>query len=470
MGERLKEEIENEMEIKQRNFLRQEQVSYLTEKEQRQHQQLKNIETSNTWKLGHLLHSFTSFWRRIFRRPDKRYIEELERDLRNSRLQIEALQTENKQLQLVKENLTTNKLERNIRDIKDKGELIRFLPEIIKDKNEFQTNYVQALMYIARLYMNEPEEKRNYIYKQIINSLDINDIPEFLIRAGLTDSPLSLQAAASFRSSLTMRMRQKQLLNSLPEWKLDDKRLAYHFVEQLDIVVPTLFGSSYTIETLSTETGVVIKPVDAAGARGVYLVHDQTNIFDVNRSEIVETRKQLIERMKIDLQTKRVEKDEWMVEQLIYENKQSRLPARDIKFYTFYGKVGLILEIIRDQEIRHCWWTRDGERITTGKYEPTLFSGDGVTEDEILQVERLSENIPAPFMRIDFLRSEDGLVFGEFTPKPGNYDEFNEEIDRLLGDYFLAAEGRLIKDLLAGKNFTIYKQFIEQYIKVELQP
>src|SRR5699024_9176705 len=136
-------------------------------------------------------------------------------------------------------------------------------------------------------------------------------------------------------------------------------------------------------------------------------------------------------------------------------------PARYLNFYSLYGKVGLILEIVRDPEIRHTWWTRDGKRIGTGKYDATLFAGQGVTESEIEQVERLSNAIPAPFMRIDFLQSESGLVFGEFTPKPGNYDDFDKATDAWLGDYFVQAEGRLINDLLNGKKFTEYKQFIE---------
>ncbi len=74
-----------------------------------------------------------------------------------------------------------------------------------------------------------------------------------------------------------------------------------------------------------------------------------------------------------------------------------------------------------------------------------LFNGLGVTEEEVKMAEQISKKIPAPFIRIDFLRGEDGLVFGEFTPKPGNYDEFDDETDRILGDYFLKAETKLIE-------------------------
>src|SRR5699024_12747322 len=66
-----------------------------------------------------------------------------------------------------------------------------------------------------------------------------------------------------------------------------------------------------------------------------------------------------------------------------------------------------------------CWWTACGERIRTGKYGDDLFVGEGVTGEEGEMAAALSAKIPAPFIRIDFLRSDNGLVFGEFTSKPG---------------------------------------------------
>src|SRR5699024_11098961 len=142
----------------------------------------------------------------------------------------------------------------------------------------------------------------------------------------------------------------------------------------------------YTVETIPEREEIVIKPVDAAGARGVYLIHEQNYIFDVRNAQILTSYTQLKEALQQDLDSGAVDEDAWLIEQLIYENKKQLIPARDLKFYSFYGKVGLILEIVRDPEIRHTWWTRDGKRIGTGKYDATLFAGQGVTESEIEQV------------------------------------------------------------------------------------
>ena len=161
-----------------------------------------------------------------------------------------------------------------------------------------------------------------------------------------------------------------------------------------------------------------------------------------------------------DLATGWVAENNWLAEELVVEDFEKKIPARDLKFYSFYGKVGLILEITRYPELRQCWWTRDGKRIRTGKYEEQLFKGDGVTEEEIAFIEQLSKKIPAPFVRIDFLKSEEGLIFGEFTAKPGNYDYFNEQIDRQLGDYYLEAEINLTNDLFSNKQFNEFNQFL----------
>src|SRR5690625_8052239 len=109
--------------------------------------------------------------------------------------------------------------------------------------------------------------------------------------------------------------------------------------------------------------------------------------------------------MKQDVVSKEVEQDHWMIESIIYENKKAKEAARDVKFYCFYGKVGLVLEIIRYPETRQCWWSASMERMVTGKYDESLFHGLGVTEEEMKMVQDLSAHIPAPFIRIDFLRS-----------------------------------------------------------------
>lgn len=418
---------------------------------------IKQIEASNTYKAGKALEPIQKI---ITSDRLDRNILQLEKQLSIHEEKIAALEAELVPLRLLNEELNEQKITQYIRSLNEEGKLLEHLDAIIEQKKKIQTNFRQALTYTARLYMNEKDDVRNVIYEKIIAALAKEEIPELIVRAGLTDKPISLRHTSSFRGSLTERIRKQQLTGKLPEWFLDDKRTAYDFVSKFGIEVPDMDEQTYTIETIPKREGVVIKPINAAGARGVYLVHKKDYIFDVKNTAILRSYDELQKAMKRDLAQGAVNRDAWLIEQLIYENEKQLIPARDLKFYSFYGKVGLILEIVRNPEIRHAWWTRDGKRISTGKYEATLFHGQGVTESEIELVEQLSSEIPAPFLRIDFLRSESGLVFGEFTPKPGNYDEFDEPTDKWLGDHFVEAEGRLMNDLLNGKSFTAYHKFV----------
>src|SRR5690606_3295562 len=288
---------------------------------------------------------------------------QLEKQLSIHEEKIAALEAELVPLRLLNEELNEQKITQYIRSLKEEGKLLEHLDAIIEQKKKIQTNFRQALTYTARLYMNEKDDVRNVIYEKIIAALAKEEIPELIVRAGLTDKPISLRHTSSFRGSLTERIRKQQLTGKLPEWFLDDKRTAYDFVSKFGIEVPEMDEQTYTIKTIPKREGVVIKPINAAGARGVYLVHKKDYIFDVKNTAILQSYDELEKAMKRDLAQGAVNRDAWLIEQLIYENEKQLIPARDLKFYSFYGKVGLILEIVRNPEIRHAWWTRDGKRI-----------------------------------------------------------------------------------------------------------
>ena len=449
----------NQQQKEQEQLMQIEEAIAKVDKQMQEHKKaIKKIETSNTWKTSK---AYRNMKQKMINQEkiERTQLEEIINELETALLQAEDKIAE---LELKDTTLTKQAIYQKIRDLKSEGKLLSYLDTFIQDKQEHQQNYREALSYAARLYMQEDKSDKQLIYEKILAGLTIEEIPEFMVREGLVEDPIPLQQASSFRGSLNMRMRKSQMQANLPEWPLDDKRTAYTFAQSLDVKTPAIDEAVYTVDTMPVKEGVVVKPVDGAGARGVYIIHSAEDIFDVKKSITLSTWSEFIESMQKDIQTGAVEEDAWMVEEVIYENKAEKTPARDIKFYSFYGKVGLILEIVRDPEVRQCWWTPSGERIETGKYEESLFHGLGVTQEEMKLAETLSSEIPVPFLRIDFLRGEDGLVFGEFTPKPGNYDEFDQVTDQLLGDYFLDAEARLVDDLLQGKTFKTYKQHVQQ--------
>ncbi|WP_088032411.1 ATP-grasp fold amidoligase family protein [Evansella clarkii] len=347
---------------------------------------------------------------------------------------------------------------------KENGELVNYLTHLIARKEISEKNYCEALRKVARLYSGEKKEYRQIVYSKTLEGFKIEDIPEFIVRVAETEKELSLKKTASFRASLTMRARLRQLREARPEVLLDNKRNAYQFIDAIKGKRPWVREKKFKFAEIKPEEGIVIKPYYGAGARGVYQIFKLDKIRDVRRARNLNSWEELSDSIREDISNGWVEEDKWIIEELITNNSIEALPPRDYKFYCFYGNVGLILEVVRYPELKYCWWTSEGEQVNTGKYEEHLFKGDGVTGDQIEHAALISKQIPVPFIRVDFLKSGRELIFGEFTPKPGNYDEFDESTDQLLGDYYLDAEERLIEDLLNGKQFDIYNDFKRQVL------
>ncbi|GAA4910138.1 ATP-grasp fold amidoligase family protein [Nesterenkonia rhizosphaerae] len=60
--------------------------------------------------------------------------------------------------------------------------------------------------------------------------------------------------------------------------------------------------------------------------------------------------------------------------------------------------------------------------------------GPGGGAGELELVRAISSELPLLFMRIDMLRSHEGLDFGEFVPRPGPVSFFSAHWDRVMGE------------------------------------
>ena len=98
------------------------------------------------------------------------------------------------------------------------------------------------------------------------------------------------------------------------------------------------------------------------------------------------------------------------------------------------------------------WYDMDGKLIRTGQYEDIEFESEGLRPEEVELAAKISSEIPTPFLRIDFMRAENGdLVFCEFTPCPENFEEFNASIDLMMGREFIKRGGEAERRLVDGK-------------------
>ena len=308
---------------------------------------------------------------------------------------------------------------------------------------------------LLRLEAPDCDEAEREGLLALLRDTEASGVTEGLVRKA-NSKVLPLEGVASFRESIALRSRRGQLAGSAPEWKLNNKARGYKFVAKWDIPHPRVFQEKAGLADLETRTAVVIKPMSGAGSRGVYLVLGDGRVFEPKRGQWLDDWQAMTLAMQVDLESGRVRHDRWMVEELVTEDEAGLRPGRDLKFYCFFGKVGLVLEVDRWQRQAYCEWDDSGNQVFSGKYDEQRFEGEGVSAEQIKLVAKLSRRIPAPFIRIDFLRSahtESGLSFCEFTPRPGNFHRFGQETDRRLGELYLEAEARLQRHFLKGKRF-----------------
>jgi hypothetical protein len=358
-----------------------------------------------------------------------------------------------------KQPVELERVRETVRAARREGTLFELAADIASTKQQKGDYFREAMLEALKQASGEGKAAEDRMRHLLLPSFTASELPERFVRGIESRDVPSLEPIASFRGQLTSRVRRRQKGHQLPEWVVDDKQKATRFASDLGLRVPEVLKEKTPLEELPLQKGTVVKPSSGAGGRGVYIIRSEADILNVKTSGLLTSTSELKELMHEDLNKGRVAEDSWTVEKLYYDD-ESDGPARDIKCYTFYGKTVLILEITRSPEIGYCWWTPEGESVNTGKYSESLMQGSGIREEELEAAGRLGGALPAPFCRFDFLRTTEGLVFGECTPKPGNYDQFNEKIDTALGEAFFDAEERLFQDLLNGVTYPHWRNLL----------
>lgn len=235
------------------------------------------------------------------------------------------------------------------------------------------------------------------------------------------------------------------------------KALAYEFGQQIGARIPERSSEPQPLADLQLKPGMAVKPQNAEGSRGVHLIHETDYTQRVKDAAVLTSLEETRASMQEAVDSGAVRSDLWVTEEIIYEDRAAHRAGRDFKFYCFYGSCPLVLEVVRYPELGYTWWNADGTKAFPGKYEHLDFEGIGVPQGYLEEAQRISREIPAPFVRIDTMNSDEGRpVVGEYTPHPGDYERFSPEWDNILGAEYLQAEQRLLKDFLEGKKFPFF--------------
>lgn len=270
------------------------------------------------------------------------------------------------------------------------------------------------------------------------------------------------QPPASFHSLLFWESRKAFAHRKSSAWLLDDKLNTYAFAAKLGLDTPALELTSCGHEELPLEKNTVVKPLTGVMSQGVFLITEE-KIIDLVNSRTLSSVDELRRSMRDLVRSGAIRRDEWIRERLILDDKNQGQPARDIKFYTFYGQPLLALETVRIPDVKRCWYDNYSNLIDTGKYTNDLFLGQGIPPEFYNIAEKIGQEIPAPFVRVDLLASPTGAFVNEITPKPGGAHLFAQSMDNTLGNYLVSADARLRADLISGKEFRHFKSIQSDY-------
>lgn len=223
-------------------------------------------------------------------------------------------------------------------------------------------------------------------------------------------------------------------------WELDNKVLAYEHVSKHDFKTP--ISASFESSKQATEWALknfenkfVIKAGNFHSCMGVYLIEEY------KENEYIELLK--LKKISLDKIGEDIGRNPsyWIAESFISSYIFGKSIPLDYKFYTFRGKIALILQIDRNISppkvaffdgnfiplIHNKDYTIDTNRwLSCGHVLPYHLA------DMVNMVSTLSKSLDTDFVSIDCFDSPDGPIFGEFTFAPGAPDAkmvtFSDEI------------------------------------------
>lgn len=279
---------------------------------------------------------------------------------------------------------------------------------------------------------------------------------------------LKLAGAGSFRNEMTRSFEAAKLGSPSATYFLNEKLAGYAFADALGVPRPKVFQVNKPFEEVLVKCPQVIKPSDSAGGSGVYLCFSDGHIRHAQNGDIFYTWNEFSEHAK-KLLLRRLQRrrsvNSWFSEELLVEPDDSAVAAHDFKVYCCYGAPQLGLEIWRHPHKSYRFYTPDGKAVPMSEIAPGLVgtvkesNAHHAPLEHFRAAAEISNNLPAPFVSVDFLVTSRHRYLGEFTPKPGIFGQYSSNWDRQLGEETLRAEHRLTKDLLNGKEFDSFKKF-----------
>ena len=286
-------------------------------------------------------------------------------------------------------------------------------------------------------------------------------------RIAKLEEQISQLKEASVRPSYDVKIETDQRLHSLrvaeeapiKSANLDGKFAIYDFVTSHGVEIPKQLGQwdhPTEIPWGDLPDFVVIKSAHGSTSRGVFPVKRVGDGWQIATQSDVGPGEKIGRRLAWLEKKGRVGGPYGAEEFLEGPDGPGSLPI-DIKAYTFYGEVPVLMLCDRRQHQASEGATyryinpkgRDTRGITKGSPTDFTIEPPANLHDVVEVASRLSLAFRQPFLRIDLYSIGQRVVFGEITPRPGGKDWFGPKLDITLGDAWERAQIRIERDLAA---------------------
>lgn len=259
-----------------------------------------------------------------------------------------------------------------------------------------------------------------------------------------------------------MKLRIDGFEENLPKFLEDKVRLrefcAEHKINTSDII--TQFSNPESIDlNIIKENSFVIKPSLDSSTRGVMVLNrteTEDKFFDVLHNRLFTLNEIKEYQRKFFIENTHKE-NKIIVEKKIEDIDSSYIIPRDFKFYSFNGKIALILIIDRNRKPAiSCWYDEDFQPIYNGIVECmapytrtlTYYTRPNNFKNLMDFASKVSKLIRVPFASIDVYSTEAGPLLGEITLTPGGiyYGEhyiLSKAQEKLMGRMWLEAKEEL---------------------------
>ena len=332
-------------------------------------------------------------------------------------------------------------------------------------------NEKKVLNWAAMLRKEIICQNNDEVWKRCLKALfDMHNLVEFSYDqySDVYRYDFPIMQASSLLQHYVRRRRMRQIGKVPERWLTYKKQSGEEFARMAGAVCPV---SAYGIrlDDIKPEKDTVVKPMSSSGSKGVFIIRNLDDILSVEEHVSYSSWAEVKANFQKSIDKKRFT-DLFECRQCIYMDNKQKKPANDLKFFVFYGEIGAVMEVARYADKTWWWWNADSSKVLAHKdVIPAGIEPCGFTEKMLKQVKELSLQIPAPFLRIDYLLGEDKLYFVEFSTFQGKgiptLERLNPKYDKLFGTMYMQAEMRIVNDLLAGKKFDIINKFNKIYDK-----